>query len=367
MSKLKIFYDLLKQTFTEWNEDRAPRLAAALAYYTAFSIAPLLIVVIAIVGFVVSQDVVQNQILLEVRKSVGSEAAKMVGELIANASKPAEGLISAVLGIATLLLGAAGAFGQLQDSLNTIWDVDQEATGKRNVGVIYEIRSKFLSFGMVLVVGFLLLVSLVMTTALSAINGYLVGMLPGVELLLGLANTILTFVIITVLFALIFKFLPKIHLKWQDVIIGAAMTSLLFSIGRLLLGWYLARSSTASAYGAAGSFVLILLWIYYSAQIMLFGAEFTQVFARRYGSLQKSRTVPAPREASVTTAPAPGSTGKPHTSSPQIGTSLEETSLPSPGLQNSGGALSGLIFIVGIFVVTMIASRFDSRRTNQRS
>ncbi len=348
------FFKLLRQTFTEWNEDHAPRLAAALAYYTAFSIAPLLVVVIGIVGILVSQDTVQKQILYEVQRSVGSDAAKMVGELITNASKPAEGVLATILGIVTLLLGAGGAFGQLQDALNTIWDVDPSATGKQNSGVIFQIQNKFLSFGMVLVVGFLLLISLVLSTVLAAVGTYFTNLLPGTEFILGLANTLISFIVITAMFALLFKFLPKVKIQWRDVIVGAAMTAFLFSIGRLLLGWYLGRSSTASAYGAAGSFVLILVWIYYSAQIFLFGAEFTQVYARRHGSLQGSKTVEVPPNTPAPTVDGP--------TSMQPGVPNKPIALPAPALitkPNNGSVLSGLVFTVGVFLAAMLAGMFN--------
>lgn len=352
MKRLKIWFDLLKQTFTEWNEDHAPRLAAALAYYTAFSMAPLMVVIIGIVGIIVSQDTVQNQILTEVQRSLGADAASMLGELISNASKPAEGILATILGLITLLLGAGGAFGQLQDALNTIWDVEPSSTskGKENTGIIFQIRNKFLSFGMVLVVGFLLLVSLVVNTAIAAISAYFVNLLPGVEFLISLLNLVISFVVITALFALIYKFLPQIKLEWRDVIIGAAMTSALFAIGRFLLGWYLGRSSTASAYGAAGSFVLILVWIYYSAQIVLFGAEFTQVYARRHGSLQTG-SVPKALAAGSTLTPAPN----PLSSVPPV------LALPPPRSSQKGSALAGVIFAVGIFLSAALANLFNKR------
>ncbi len=358
MSKFKDqavnFFNLLRQTFTEWNEDHAPRLAAALAYYTAFSIAPLLVVVIGIVGIIVSQDRVQTQILTEVQRSVGPDAAKMIGELITNASKPAEGLLATVLGLVTLLLGAGGAFGQLQDALNTIWDVDPSSTGKQNSGVVLQIQNKFLSFGMVLFVGFLLLVSLVINAVIAAVSTYVVNLLPGVQFLLEFVNLVISLAVITAMFAMIYKFLPKIKLEWRDVIIGAAMTSVLFTIGRFLLGWYLGRSGTASAYGAAGSFVLILVWIYYSAQIFLFGAEFTQVYARRHGSLQGSKTVPVSPN---TPAPIVGGYV-----SVQPGVATHAIDLPAPQSTVKppvGTVLSGIVFTVGVFLAAMLANLFN--------
>lgn len=354
MKHLKTFFDLLRQTFTEWNEDKAPRLAAALAYYTAFSIAPLLVVIIGIVGIIVSQDTVQAQITTEVQRSLGPDAAEMIGELIINASKPAEGLLATILGLVTLLLGAGGAFGQLQDALNTIWDVDPASTGKQNTGVIFQIQNKFLSFGMVLVVGFLLLVSLVVNTVIAAVSAYFVNLLPGVEFLISILNLVISFVVIGAMFALIYKFLPKVKLEWRDVIVGAAMTSALFAIGRFLLGWYLGRSSTASAYGAAGSFVLILVWIYYSAQIVLFGAEFTQVYARRFGSLKHSDVVPVPTTTPPPTVDGPASI-QPGTPQPPRPLLLPPHTIPAA----RGSALSGIIFTVGVFLAAAVAGLFN--------
>ncbi|MBA3870255.1 MAG: YihY/virulence factor BrkB family protein [Anaerolineae bacterium] len=360
MDKLKAitkqFFHLLRQTFTEWNEDHAPRLAAALAYYTAFSIAPLLVVVIGVVGIIVNQSTVQSQILTEVQRSVGPDAAKMVGELITNASKPAEGLLATILGIATLLLGAGGAFGQLQDALNTIWDVDPSSTGKQNSGVRMQIQNKFLSFGMVLFVGFLLLVSLVINAVIAAISTYVVNLLPGVEFMISVVNLVISMVVITAMFAMLYKFLPKVKLEWRDVTVGAAMTALLFTIGRYLLGWYLGRSGTASTYGAAGSFVLILLWIYYSAQIVLFGAEFTQVYARRHGSLQGSVVVPT-----STKTPAPTTDGLvvvPDAAAKASNT-LALPATTTPAKAPAGSLLSGIVFTVGVFAAALLAGIFN--------
>lgn len=281
MTYIRAFFDLLRTTFQEWNEDDAPRLAAALAYYTAFSIAPLLVIIIGIVGLVVNQDTVRQEIITQVQGAVGGDAAEMVSTLIDNAAKPADGLISTLLGVGALLLGALGIFANLQASLDIIWDVDRSA---RPGGIVAFARAKLLSFGMLLIVGFLLLISLVLTTVLSALNQYVLNLLPAAELLAGLLNVGVSFAVTTVLFALIYKFLPSVKLTWRDVWIGAAVTSVLFTIGRTILGSYLGSSSTASVYGAAGAFVLILLWVYYSAQIVLFGAEFAQVYTRRYGS-----------------------------------------------------------------------------------
>lgn len=281
MPGLKMIFKLFRETFNEWNADNAPRLAAALAYYTAFSLAPLLIVVIAVVGVVFNADAAREEIMRQITRTAGQATAETISGLVESASHPAEGIVSTVLGVATLLLGAVGAFRQLQGALDTIWNVDNT---KRKNGIVAFLKDNLLSFGMILVIGFLLLVSLVTATVLALFNDYLRTLMPGSDVLLSVFNILLSFGVTVFLFALMYKFLPHTRVEWRDVWIGALVTAILFSLGRFLLGLYLGNSGTASAYGAAGSFVIVLLWIYYSAQIVLFGAEFTQVYARSYGS-----------------------------------------------------------------------------------
>jgi membrane protein len=283
MKKLRIFFELLKQTFQDWNADHAPRLAAALSYYTAFAIAPLLVIAIAIAGAVLGQDQVQRQVMNAIGDTVSSDAASLISGMIESASQPREGTIATIIGLITLLFGAIGAFSQLQGALDAIWDVEDKP---RKGGIFGIVRSYLLNFGMVIFVGFLLLVSLILTTVLSAAGQFL-GNFIQTGLVLQIVNLVVGFIVITLLFALIYKVLPRAEVAWRDVWIGAAFTAVLFSIGRFALSFYLAQSSTASAYGAAGSFVVILLWVYYSAQILLFGAEFTQVFSSRFGTRYK--------------------------------------------------------------------------------
>ena len=280
MSRLKTLFSLLKDTFKEWNEDKAPRLAAALAYYTAFSIAPLLIVVIAIASFAFGEEAVRGQLDNQIQEVVGAEAASAIQDMLAATAQEDAGVLASVIGVVTLLLGAAGLFGQLQDALNTVWGVEP----KPNQGILATLRSRFLSFTMVLGVGFMLLVSLILSTALTALNTWMTNLLPGGGIVLQIINQVISFGVITLLFAAIYKILPDVEIQWRDVWMGAAVTALLFTIGKFLIGLYLAQSSVSSSYGAAGSFVVLLLWVYYSAQILLFGAEFTQVYASRYGS-----------------------------------------------------------------------------------
>ncbi len=280
MSRAKSLFTLLRETLSEWNEDKAPRLAAALAYYTAFSLAPLLIVVIAIAGLIFGHDAVQGRVQYEIQGVVGYQAASAIQDMLANFSQPSAGLLATVVGVVTLLLGAAGLFGALQDALNTVWEV----APKPGQGLLITIRQRFISFTMVLGICFLLLVSLVISAAISALTNIIPIQIPGQETLLQAFNVVISFGVITLLFGMIYKVLPDVQISWRDVWMGAAVTALLFTVGKFLIGLYLGSSSIASGYGAAGSFVVLLIWIDYSAQILLFGAEFTQVYARRYGS-----------------------------------------------------------------------------------
>ncbi len=279
-SKTRDYLVLLKLTFSDWNEDKAPRLAAALAYYMAFSLAPLLVIVIAVAGLVYGQDAAQNRIVGEISGLIGRQGAEQVQAMIAGASKVSSGVVATVLGIITLLFGASGVFGQLQDALNTIWEVRP----KPGQGFIAMVRQRFFSFTMVLGTAFLLLVSLVMAAAVAAFSDILLGGIAWAEPLLQALNFLFSLLVTTLLFALIFKIVPDVEIHWRDVWIGAVFTALMFSLGRLALGLYLGQGSFGSSYGAAGSLVIIMLWIYYSAQILFFGAEFTQVYATRYGS-----------------------------------------------------------------------------------
>lgn len=285
MKIARIIFDLLKATFDGWNEDKAPRLAAALAYYTAFSIAPLLVIVIAVAGLAFGEEAARGEIVLQIQNQVGADTAELIQTMIESARSESAGILATILGVATIVLGAAGFFGQLQDALNTVWEV-QPKPGR---GIKEIIRERFLSFTMVLGIGFLLLVSLILSAVLASLHNFVTGLLPEAQFITQLLNFLLSFSVITVLFAMIYKVLPDAQIAWKDVWAGAVVTALLFTIGKFALSLYLGNSSVASSYGVAGSFVVLLLWIYYSAQILLFGAEFTRVYAMRYGS----RIVPA--------------------------------------------------------------------------
>ena len=277
--RIRSTFKLLKETFQEWQQDKAPLLAAALAYYTVFSITPLLVIAIAIAGAIFGQDAARGEILEQINGLVGEQGAQAIETALANANQPQLGNTASIISIAVLLVGASGVFAQLQEALNTVWNVK----AKPNGGIWQFIRKRLLSFGMVLAIGFLLLVSLILSAMLSGISKLEINLLPGFTPLWQLLNLAISFGFISLLFALIYKYLPDVKIRWQDVLVGAIITALLFTLGKFLIGLYLGRGSLGSAYGAAGSLIVFLAWVFYSAQILLFGAEFTQVYARKYG------------------------------------------------------------------------------------
>ncbi len=270
---------LLKQTWTDFNEDKALRLSAALAYYSGFSIAPLLVITIGIAGWVLGYEAVTGRLDEELRGYLGAKGAEAIQSMVQSAAKPTQGVVATVIGFVTLMLGASGVFAALKDALNTIWEVKV----KPSVGWKSLVQERFLNFGMVLVIGFLLLVSLAMSTAIAGLNHMLESWIPIPAFIWAVVSMIISFGVVTTLFALIFKVLPDVKTEWRDVWIGAAITALLFEVGKTGLSWYLGRESTADAYGAAGSLVLVLLWVYYTSCILFFGAEFTQVWAKARG------------------------------------------------------------------------------------
>ena len=270
---------LLKKTLDAWLEDKALRLSAAVAYYSIFSIAPLLVISIGIAGLAFGEEAVRGQLQGQLTSYIGAPAAEGVQSLIQTASKPSQGIMATIIGFATLLLGASGVFGELKDALNTIWEV------KAKPGNTFKrfFRDRLMNFGMVLVIGFLLMTSLLMTTAIAALNHYLEMMFKLPAAVWAVIASLVSFSIVTTLFAFIFKVLPDAKVMWRNVWIGAAVTAALFETGKFGLSFYLGRESTASGFGAAGAVILLLLWVYYSSCILFFGAEFTQVYARETG------------------------------------------------------------------------------------
>ena len=275
---------LIREVFAEWMEDKAPRLGAALAFYTALSLAPLLVVVLAVAGMVYGQRAAEGQLVWQIQDTVGPEGAKAIQALISTAHKPASGAIATTLGLMALFFGASSAVVELIDDLNTIWNVPVDPR-KSNVYAIFSmIKRRAFSFGIVLAIGFFLVVSLFVTTALEATENFFRSSLPMPGYALEIVNFLVSFLAATFLFAAVYKVLPNVRLKWSDVAIGAAVTSLLFTIGKFLIGLYLGRTTIASSYGAAGSFLMILVWVYYSAQVFFLGAEFTKIYTLRHGS-----------------------------------------------------------------------------------
>jgi membrane protein len=273
----KEIYQLVRDTLFAWFEHSAFQLAAALAYYALFSIAPLLLIAISIVGLVFGQEAASAGVMEQIRYLVGDNGARGVEQMLRAVQNENANKIAGLVGLVFLLFGASGVFAQLKLALNTIWG----ATAPPGGMVWSWIRDRFLSFAMVLVIGFLLLVSLLVSSALSALGTYMTGLLPGSEGMWEGINFIVSSGIITLLFALIFKYIPDTEIQWRDVWIGALFSALLFTLGKSLIGLYLGRSAVASAYGAAGSLVVVLVWVYYSSLLLLFGAEFTHIQARR--------------------------------------------------------------------------------------
>jgi len=294
-------WSLARASVAAWVDDYAPSMGAALSYYTVFSLAPLLVIVIAVAGLVFGAAVARGEIVAQLQNMIGPEGATAVEDLLRNASRPSQGVTATVIGGLVLLLGATTVFGELQSDLDRIW----RAPAAPKQGWWELIRTRVLSFGMVLSIGFLLLTSLVISTALSALGKWWGAMFGGWEVLLQVLNLMVSFATITILFALIYKLLPRAKIAWHDVWVGAAVTSLLFTIGKFAIGLYLGKSQVTSGFGAAGSVAILLVWVYYSAQIFLLGAEFTWVYAHQLGSLKGTMPRDAPVVAAEPSAAAP--------------------------------------------------------------
>jgi membrane protein len=277
---LRSFGGLLKRAGSAWLGDNAPRIGAALAFYTLFAIAPILIIVVALAGFVFGAQAAQGQIVRQFQGLMGTQGASTVETVLQSIHKSAAGASTTVIALVALLVGASGVFNELQDALNAIWKVD---SSRRGAWLTF-IRQRLLSIGLVVAAGFLLLVSLVVTAFLTAAESFVNRITAISAIGLGSINFVLSFCVITFLFALIFKLIPDTAIRWRDVQMGAAVTAVLFTGGKAAIGFYLGHSALTSAYGAAASLVVFLVWIYYSAQIMLFGAELTHVYTFKFGS-----------------------------------------------------------------------------------
>ncbi len=293
---------LLSDSFDSWSKHKAPRLGASLACYTLLSLAPLLLVVVAVVGLVFGHTAAERGIVEQIRTLVGNDGAKAAAALLEGSRNTTHGIVATAVGLITLLFGASGVMIELRDALNTIWEVPtREVAGLKNKILAFA-KERLLSFAIVLSIGFLLVVSLAVSTWIAAAGAISACFLPAYEAIFHVLNLLVSFCIITFLFAAIYKVMPDVHLEWHDVVLGGAMTSLLFTVGKFLLGIYLGKASIASSYGAFASIVVLVVWVYYSGQIFFFGAEFTKTFANKHGS-QPSRNPDGLVKAATDTAP----------------------------------------------------------------
>jgi membrane protein len=291
---LKQWWQLAKQAVVSWSDDYAPSMGAALSYYSVFSMAPLLLIVISVAGLVFGEEAARGELFGQLAGLMGTEAAKTMESLLVSVNKPAQGIVSTIIGIAVLLIGATTVFGELQNALDRIWRAPARPDQS---GLWTLLHTRLLSFGMVLGIAFLLMVSLVLGAVVSALGKWWGDALIGWEITAQVINVVVGFALTTGVFAMIYKLMPRVQVRWYDVWIGAAVTALLFTVGRFLIGLYIGKSGVASSFGAAGSLIVIFVWVYYSAQVFLMGAEFTWLFAKQYGSMRDlpgDATAPAP-------------------------------------------------------------------------
>ena len=277
MTSPKALWQILRTAFAEFKRENVARLGAGLAYYTLFAMAPLLVVAIGVAGMAFGAEAARGEVVKQIDGLVGRDGALMIQDMLVSVQHPARSVPATILGVITLFLGATSAFAALQGALNEVWNVKEKTRG----AVLGFLRGRLLSFSLVLGIGFLLLVSLAMSAALAAFGGLMSSRLPGGAALWAIVNVLISFGFTTILFAMIFKVLPDVPLSWRDVWMGGLITSLFFTLGKVLIGIYLGRSAIGSSFGAAGSIIVVLIWIYYSSQILLFGAEVTQAVVRR--------------------------------------------------------------------------------------
>ena len=312
----KQWWALVKTAANAWIDDYAPSMGAALSYYMVFSMAPLLLIVISVAGLVFGVDAARGQIFGELRGLLGDDAAQSIESLLASVSEPTEGIVATLVGVGVMLIGATTVFGELQDALDRIW---RAPTRSRSGSVWRLLRARLLSFGMILGIAFLLMVSLLLGAVVAALGKWWGDVFGGWSLIAQTVNVLVSFVLTTGVFAMIYKLMPRVTVRWHDVWLGAVVTALLFTIGKFLIGLYIGRSAVASGFGAAGSLVIVLLWVYYSAQIFLMGAEFTWVYARTFGSM---RGLDAPQSSPAVPASATNSGPNPTPGSTRMGATL---------------------------------------------
>lgn len=282
-TRIKAYWTILKQTFSDFIDDKVLKLSASLAYYTIFSVAPMLIVIIFFCDLFLGREAIEGTLYSQIKGLVGSDAAIQVQQMIRNASLSQDMSWATIIGFVTLFIGATGVFAEIQDSINTIWRLKSKP--KKGKGLVRMVMNRLQSFSLVVSMGFILLVSLVVNGIIEIFNKRLADLFPEVAMfVIYLVNWSITFLVITALFAVIFKVLPDARIRWRDVIVGSIATAILFMLGKFAIGFYLGASKVGSTYGAAGSIVIILLWVYYSAAILYFGAEFTRVYVQHFGA-----------------------------------------------------------------------------------
>jgi membrane protein len=302
LAPLRAAFGLFKEAVDAWIEDYAPSMGAALSYYTLFSIAPLLLIAVGVAGLIFGEQAARGEIFGQLRELMGDQGAAAVERLLASADKPEGGIIATSTGIAVLLLGAMTVFGELQNALDRIW---RAPARKKAAGWWNLLHSRLLSFGMILGIAFLLMVSLVLSALVSALGKLWGPAFKDWETIAHLIDILVSFGMVTLLFAMIYKFIPRVRIAWRDVWVGAAVTAVLFAVGKVLIGLYLGKSTVASAFGAAGSLAVMMVWVYYSAQIFLLGAEFTWIYAHAYGSRRGERR-PRPEDSAPVVPRSPG-------------------------------------------------------------
>ena len=346
---LKTWWTLVKTAVASWLDDYAPSMGAALSYYTVFSLAPLLLIVVSVAGLVFGEDAVRGELFSQLQGLMGADAAKAVQDLLASVNKPSQGIVGTVVGIALLLFGATTVFGELQDALDRIW----RAPARKKGGLWLLLRARLLSFGMILGLAFLLMVSLVLGAAISALGKWWGPAFGGWETLLQIVNLLVGFGLTTAVFAMIYKMMPRVHVRWHDVWLGAIVTSLLFTIGKFLIGLYIGKSGVASGFGAAGSLVVVFIWVYYSAQIFLLGAEFTWVYAKTLGSLRSEEGVVEVAQKAARADEVPTRSDDPQTPA-SVDAGSGARSLPARPSSDAGATLGD----VGAGVAFFVALRF---------
>jgi membrane protein len=323
--RLKKTLGLLKETASSWSNDRAPSMGAAISYYSVFSLAPLLVIIITVAGLFFGADQVQGAVFAQLSDLMGEDAARAVGEMLKNAREPKTGGVATLISLLVLLFGASTVLAELQSALDLIWRVpesEKPASAQKRNALWLWLRTRLLTFGMVLAIAFLLIVSLVFSAVLATLGKWWGPMFGGWEALAHVFDLAVSFGVLTLAFAVIYKFMPSTHIPWRDVWVGAATTSLLFSIGKWAIGLYLGKSDVASGFGLFGSLALLMIWAYYSAQIFLFGAEFTWVYANELGSRRN-----AARPSPIVKAPPPAA-NEPVIAHPPIQAPRSRPSLP---------------------------------------